>query len=118
MEGESPRQIAEGLNLLSHGVYETADGVGVTGVVENVGDVTFTEVTATVTLLDQTDRIAEFEDTSAEELESLVPGLQWRFWIPFEGEELTAEMSYRIDVSVDRADTATDASATATTETG
>lgn len=117
MSGDSPEQIAEGVNLLSHTVYETSNGVGVTGVVENVGDVTFTEVVATVTLVDESGRVAEFEDTSAAELDELSPGLQWRFWIPFEGEELTSEMRYEIDVAVERADpTATPGTETNTTE--
>lgn len=114
MQGDSAEKLGSGVKLLNHRAYETADDVGVTGVVENTGDEAFTEVTVTVELQDGDETVAEFADTSEAELNELAPGLQWRFWVSFENESLTESMRYVVDVSVETAGEGTETVGTET----
>lgn len=102
MAGEEPEDLGAGVTLISHSAYETAEAVGVTGVIENTSEEAFSNVSVTVALEDGDEQVAQYVDTTEAELERLVPGLQWRFWVTFEDETLTDSMRYVVDVSVQR----------------
>lgn len=104
LAGEEPESLGEGIALISHTAFETEEDVGVTGVIENTGEAAFSQVEVTVELQDDDIKVAEFVDTSSQELDRLQPGLQWRFWVTFETENLTDSMSYVLDVTAERVD--------------
>lgn len=107
LAGEDPESLGEGVALISHTAFETEEDVGVTGVIENTGEAAFSQVEVTVELQDDDIKIEESVDTSSQELDRLQPGLQWRFWTTFETENLTDSMSYVLDVSAERVESAT-----------
>ncbi|MDS0283180.1 FxLYD domain-containing protein [Haloarcula onubensis] len=115
LQGSEAESLGAGVNLISHSAYETAENVGVTGVIENTAEQAYSQVTVTVALQDGDEQVGEFVDRSETDLDRLEPGLQWRFWTTFDDEQLTDSMNYVIDVAVE---TTGEGTATAGSETG
>ena len=98
--GETP----EYLEVTSFNAYETADNVGVMGVVENVGDNPLDNVEVEVTLNDGDTVIGEFVDTSTEDIDYLRPGNSWRFDVVFEDENLSQATGFTISADAEVAE--------------
>lgn len=118
VDGTLGDNVSENVEVTDHRAFQTAENVGVTGVVENTSGRQLEFVEVEVTLNDGDTLIGEFVDTSDEEIDSLAAGKQWRFWLTFDDEELGSNTSYTIEVEAEVADDAGDATGTATaTET-
>ncbi|WP_336364575.1 FxLYD domain-containing protein [Halalkalicoccus salilacus] len=98
--GETP----EYLEVTSFNAYETADNVGVVGVVENVGDNLLDDVEVEVTLNDGDTVLGEFVDTSTEDIDYLRPGNVWRFDVVFEDENLSDATNFTISADAEVAE--------------
>ena len=112
VEGEVD-QVSENVEVVEHYAFETADTVGVSGLVRNTSDQPLDSVEVEVTLNDGDTLVGEFIDTSEEEIDFLPPDEQWRFWVVFEDETFSDGSSYTINVDAEVADDAGGA-----TETG
>jgi hypothetical protein len=73
--------VTDGLRTIDHAVYEVADEVGLSLLIENTGARTFERVEARIRL-DGGDARDEFTASSATGPDPLGPGDRWRFWIP------------------------------------
>lgn len=89
--------VADGLRLISHSAYATADGAGLSLLIENEGPRAFEAVEASVRL-DGGGTVGEFTATSETELDRLDPGDRWRFWVPFGDAMPDAPTRYTIDL--------------------
>jgi hypothetical protein len=121
VDGTLGDNVSENVEVTDHRAFQTADDVGVTGVIENTSGQQLEFVEVEVTLNDGDTVIGEFVDTSDEEIDSLGAGKQWRFWLTFDDEELGSDTSYTIDVEAEVADDAEEATTTGTdtsTESG
>jgi hypothetical protein len=121
VDGTLGDNVSENVEVTEHRAFQTADDVGVTGVIKNTSGQQLEFVEVEVTLNDGDTVIGEFVDTSDEEIDSLGAGKQWRFWLTFDDEELGSDTSYSIEVEAEVADDADEATATGTdtsTESG
>lgn len=89
--------VADGLRPISHAAYATADGAGLSLLVENTGTRAFECIEAEVRL-DRGGTVGEFTTASEADLDRLDPGDRWRFWIPIEGGVPDAPARYTIDL--------------------
>ncbi|MFC6941080.1 hypothetical protein ACFQE8_14085 [Salinirubellus sp. GCM10025818] len=73
--------VTDGLHPIDHAVYEVANGVGFSLLIENTGTRTFERVEARIRL-DGGDTRGEFTASGGTGPDRLGPGERWRFWIP------------------------------------
>ena len=121
VDGTLGDNVSENVEVTEHRAFQTADNVGVTGVIENTSGQRLEFVEVEATLNDGDTVIGEFVDTSDEEIDYLGAGNQWRFWLTFDDEELGSDTSYTIEVEAEIADDAEGANGTETetsTESG
>lgn len=104
IDGDLGESVSEHVTVDSHMTFQTAENVGVTGVIKNTSGQALDHVEVEVTLNDGDTLIGEFVDTNDEEVEYLGAGKEWRFWVTFDDEELTEQTSYTIEVDAEVAD--------------
>jgi hypothetical protein len=104
IDGTVGDDVSEHVEVAEHRVFQTVDGVGVTGVIENTAEKALESVGATVSLTDQNSIIGEYVDNAQEEIEYLLPGKRWRFRVVFEDEKLENLTGYTIELSATVAD--------------
>jgi hypothetical protein len=101
IEGEVDDTTPNEIRVLSHEIFQTADGVGV---IENGDQQPLRDIEVEVTLYDGDTVIGEFVDTSDEQLDFLAPGNRWRFRVSFADEGISSATNYSIEVTAEIAD--------------
>lgn len=93
--------VADGLEPVDYGVYETSGEVGFSLLVENTGTRTFERVEVRV---DVESAGAESVTANGAELGHLAPGDRWRFWVPLARDAVeTSDAAPRYTVDVEAA---------------
>lgn len=87
------------LRVTSFEAFESGNNIGVTGVVQNVGQQPISNIRAAVTLRDGDTTIGKFTDYSQENRDLLRPENSWRFYMNIDDMKTTSQVSFTLVVT-------------------